>query len=1684
MDLCFIDVETTGRFADKHDIVQLACIPVVNGKRQQPFNEFCQPKNWDTIEEEAIRVHGISRQRMKTFQTQEQMLDNFIKYLKQFNVKFVIAGFNVNFDKQFLSKLFNSQGKATDFFTFFDISIHDTLARARSLKGKIKTENNKLETLAKYWGIEIQAHDAISDISATIEVDNQIGKLLGETFVEAEERQKVHVPEFKEMAHLHLHSMYDMVESVPYPKDWLKWAESVNAYGYGIVDHGSAISMSVVNDLNKDSATRGVPGVGLILQIEEYKVDINVWAINNEGYFNAMHLSSIGYDGANEINGVKRSVVTLEALKDHSDGLVFGIGDAANYLGQILIEKGKSEVLRIIKLVNDSLDNVHLEFCPVDVRYTYSNKLGFQPITISKDIVNGNLSKSINLVLAEASDKFGMKCLGVSKANFIPKSDKLLQDIIAKNSYADGKCYQESYHALTTTEIYEGLKYHLGDWLTEDKFKQWIQNSIDIVDSSKDLHVSFDYHLPKVDVPEHIVSKTDDYNKQTYYLLVEKCRQHGRWNNDPVYVERFKKEIDVIMMNKELNFIPYFLFYEDISSYARSKGILQNIGRGSAGGCLISYYLKIIHIDPVATNLPFERFLSHARINGGSFPDIDSDFGDRTEIIRYIHQKYGDGFAQICTFLKMKTKNAIKDAMWALYGKNRRDPDIEAVCELIPDSPQGVDEEAFLYGFTNKEGEYTPGLIETDERIAAFFKQFTQVEKMVKRLIKLVRGWGRHPSAFVVSTLDLSKSRIPTMKMFDKHLNDFINVTQVDAPMVEAHGLVKADILGVTTIQMVSDCIDLIRERTGKDYLQEDDKGLAEIYRLPEDPSVYKDFYNKKTDSSFQFNTNLIKMYIRQFAPTKKEDLASITALCRPGALDAPFMDTTAAQFYFDVRSGNREIQFVHDDLKPILEETNGVFCVSGDSVVSTQSGNKRIVDVKVGDKVLTHEGRYQNVSAFYDNGLKKVVRVRLSQGEDIVCTPDHKILTQFGWVQASKLTRKHLVKSFWTQKERFEIGNDADWLIGILLADGNLKGSSYDISCSSESDAKKIVEVAKAEFGIEGGTVEYRGTCWYANLRQINGNNGFFNKNYKVNRIKKLCKDLKIHNLGCKQKRLPHSFTLSMLAGFFDGDGCIDNGLIRLANRDLAYDLYKAFDSYRIPVSYFEDGDVFTVCVRDLTRLPLKLKKKTKSTKGVKLPRNYIYDFNGVKRSLGSRLCQHFRKSKKDKPISYNQCYEIIGKALYDGRHLKWSSVLSVKEERDEIRVYDITVDNDHSFVVGGNVVHNCYQEQVMRFLVDIAGYTLEESDQIRSAIAKKKKDKMLAAFDRIREATSKRGWTKEQADTICDQVLAFSRYSFNRSHSRCYGDLGYITMYLKKHHPLEWWTSVLNNTNGKSGDSEDKLRFFMHLIGDTVTPPSLQTPSENFVISGDKIVAPLSVLKKVGSKAVKELVEAGPFVDLEDYVKRVKHNKVNVGVFAAIVRGRAADCFIDSKTDDYSDGRLQLLNDYTVLRKSKPFDETMQKVDALSVFLMERETNKCFNKALLSESLVVSSLIKNNEELELRSSKAVPMMYKGRYPVISNVRVAQLLLKEGHDRKMAMILLYEGSSHKSGISKKSGKPYEMVKVQSTDGCSEMEFVLWSAQKALKWPINSPFIVVGELTEDYRGRVTIKVDELSRLVI
>jgi len=1314
MNYLFCDAETTGLSEYKNDIIQLACIPIVNGIKMPSFNEFCQPVNWNNIDANATAVHGITVEMMKGFQTQEEMLIKFIDYIESFNVKFVVSGFNVSFDKKFLSATFSRYNKSKEFFKLFTLNIHDTYIRAKSVKNKINSVSLKLEVLANLYEIPIKAHDALSDIEATIAVDKIISSLL-------EEDTKIYKPEIDintiqiqkplpEMAQLHIHSQYNMIDGVVLPEDWYKWAANNNVPGLAITDQSSGVSL--YSSIRNKENTVAVSAMGFNIRDGQDIYDLNAYAISNDGYKSLVKLASIGYENIRAINGIDIPTLDAEDLNLNRKGLVFSCAGINGAIGKALQVGDKDLAITKYEKISRNLGEFYLELNPIDIIRVWDPKVGFRNIKSNNLILDGNIGKAYNLFIAELIDSHGAKAIPTTSASFIDPEDKIVQDCLSKNAHKDGKFYEEEYIIKKSDQVFKELKQHLTDWLTEDKFIEFVNNTLSIVNRAKSVNIDHGHKLPKIDIPDNIKQKSDDYNTQTYLYLLEKIKQHGRWKEDPEYKARFAKEIDVIMKNKAMNFIPYFLVYEDISDFSRKSGFLQSIGRGSAGGCLISYYLKIIHVDPVKSNLPFERFLSHARINAGSWPDIDMDISRtaRPVVMKYLQKKYKNGFAQIATFSTMKTKNAIKDAMSAVYQRNRNDFEIKQVCDTIPDSPQGTEEKDFLYGYTDMEGEYHRGHVEDNPALQSFFVKYPDVKNLVDRLLGVVRGISRHASAFVISTDDLRDGIVPLMKMYDNGMKMDINVTHFRDKMCEASGLVKADILGLNTMSMVTDCVNLLKDKIN--YLEENENGMASIYRLPEDEGVYLDFYNEKTDSSFQFNTSIVKSTVKDFMPTQREHLSIMTALLRPGAMDAEIEPgVSATQWYMDVRMGKREPKYIHDDLRPYIEETYGVYC----------------------------------------------------------------------------------------------------------------------------------------------------------------------------------------------------------------------------------------------------------------------------------------------------------------------------------------------------------------------------YQEQIMATLVGICGYSLEETDQIRAAIAKKKHDVMMSAFSRIREATRERGWTPEQSDALCQTIQAFSNYSFNRSHSFCYGELGYITMYLKHHHPLEWWTAVLNNEK-----TEDKTRSFISLLGETVRPPAMNKPSDLYQVNDDHIIAPISAIKGIGPTAVKELAEKGPFISLEDYVARVRHNKVNKGVIEALVKARAVDCFLNKSLATYQEQKKDFLDRYEALRKTKiNWTDDVLSSDPMRVFFMEKEVNKTFNKDLLADKDVKSLISKRWPNLIATGRRGIPFIMDNT-PVLTNIRVAEGLLSKDHDKQVSMIMLYGGSSVRKGISKKSGKPYQFLSLSLSDGYIECEAVDWKGTRPLRLKHDTVVYVKGTLRKGFKTSLSINITEIQ----
>lgn len=175
MKVLWFDTETTGLDPVKHDIIQIAGMVEINGEVVEEFNIKCQPVNYDTVQQEALDVHGISIEQIRDYQTSVEGKKEFVsimdKYINKYdkNDKFTPAGQNVQFDVNMLREWFIKNGERYGSGSYHNYHMIDTacLARIMTFEGALDTTNHKLETLANRYEIKIDAHDALSDIQAT-----------------------------------------------------------------------------------------------------------------------------------------------------------------------------------------------------------------------------------------------------------------------------------------------------------------------------------------------------------------------------------------------------------------------------------------------------------------------------------------------------------------------------------------------------------------------------------------------------------------------------------------------------------------------------------------------------------------------------------------------------------------------------------------------------------------------------------------------------------------------------------------------------------------------------------------------------------------------------------------------------------------------------------------------------------------------------------------------------------------------------------------------------------------------------------------------------------------------------------------------------------------------------------------------------------------------------------------------------------------------------------------------------------------------------------------------------------------------------------------------------------------------------------------------------------------------------
>jgi DNA polymerase III subunit alpha len=416
-------------------------------------------------------------------------------------------------------------------------------------------------------------------------------------------------------------------------------------------------------------------------------------------------------------------------------------------------------------------------------------------------------------------------------------------------------------------------------------YPEAIASTLEIADKC---HVEFDMKtnfMPQFPIPPDAgVETLDDYFEKLSWEGL-----HKRFSViTPEIDARHRHELGVI---RKMGYSGYFLITADFIRAARKLGCMVGPGRGSAAGSLVSYALGITNVDPLKYDLLFERFLNPERI---SMPDIDVDFSDekRGQVIEYVRNRYGaDSVSQIITFGTLSSKAVLKDVGRVLGIEL---PTINEMTKVIPTSGGKVMhlKEAF----------------ETIEELKPFKKDPNPKIKQLIDVSLVLEGMNRNASMHAAGVVIAPAAIHNFVPMYKTPSSDLM--TQFTMKDLEDAGLLKMDFLGLRTLTVIENALDLIKRNHGI---------TIDLDTIPENDAKTFDLFGKgQTVAVFQFESSGMQEWLRKLRPTCISDLVAMNALYRPGPMDN-------IGNFINCKHGLAKIEYLHPGLEGSLKETYGV---------------------------------------------------------------------------------------------------------------------------------------------------------------------------------------------------------------------------------------------------------------------------------------------------------------------------------------------------------------------------------------------------------------------------------------------------------------------------------------------------------------------------------------------------------------------------------------------------------------------------------------------------------------------------------------------------------------------------------------------------------------------------------------
>ena len=582
-------------------------------------------------------------------------------------------------------------------------------------------------------------------------------------------------------------------------------------------------------------------------------------AQSEAGYMNLMKLNSCLYID----KGGALPQVTLAELEQYAGGLICLTGGAEGPLGR-LIQGGqvpKAQVLleRLAACYGDRL-YVELQRHPGEGGRLTDGEAGTERWFVEQ-------AYALGLPLVATNDVY------FPDPKMYQAHDALI--CIAEGAYVD----QQQPRRRLTPQHYFKTEAEMVTLFAD--LPEAIENTVEIAQ-----RCAFAAFKRKPILPKFADDEVNELRRQANEGLQNRLKIIPHAVTPEEYQARLDFELGII---EKMGFPGYFLIVADFIKWAKDHGIPVGPGRGSGAGSLVAYALTITDLDPLRYALLFERFLNPERV---SMPDFDIDFcmDRREEVIRYVQEKYGrDKVGQIITFGALLSKAAVRDVGRVLqmsYGQ------VDRLSKMIP--LEGVKPVSITKALADE-----PRLREAakEEVVARLLDYGAQIEG-------LYRNASTHAAGVVIGDRPLDE----LVPLYQDPRSD-MPATQFNMKWVEQAGLVKFDFLGLKTLTVIQNAIDLLKLR-GVDL---------DISLIPlDDKPTYELYAAAKTVAVFQVESSGMMDALRRMKPTCIEDIVALVALYRPGPMEN-------IPTYCEVKNGLKDLESIHPTIDHILAETQGI---------------------------------------------------------------------------------------------------------------------------------------------------------------------------------------------------------------------------------------------------------------------------------------------------------------------------------------------------------------------------------------------------------------------------------------------------------------------------------------------------------------------------------------------------------------------------------------------------------------------------------------------------------------------------------------------------------------------------------------------------------------------------------------